>query len=135
MRARCWSTIKKAFTLLELTMAVAIVAVLVVCVWFYSANYGVFGQSTVDSYSLKTLNDALELYKMYGGMQVADTLGGPNGSSKMTNVINALKSGITIQGKNVPFINPGATLNLSGISGSGLGANFIFSGYTSKVSH
>jgi hypothetical protein len=76
--------------------------------------------------SVETLNDAINQYKLMGGMQKAHSLEGLNDRNMNEAVVAALKTGVSEAGYNQNFLNQRQDPDLSLIASTGQGALFRF---------
>lgn len=83
-------------------------------------------QNFCDQQSISTLNQAVELYRLSGGRNIAHSLMGDNTPQKVESVIGVLENGIMRNGQHIRFIAPMSNAQISRISATGQGNAFTF---------
>jgi len=115
---------KRAFTLMEIAMAGAIIVALFAIIIPGIVSYVQQAQRTADKQTLTVLNDALSYYKTRGGDIDALTLGAPIG-----NVIERLRTPATWVTGEVQFLNSGVTYQAASLDAVGEGVSYSFFRY------
>lgn len=118
----------RAFTLIELLATIAVIAVLVVGVLFFTVSYVQNARQTADRQTLTILNDALTRYKCEGGSVTSLTSGADIGR-----VLSALQSAITWGGRSHQVLRSALTYPARSLSASGDHAQYHFDRYNTYL--
>ncbi len=114
----------RAFTMIELMMSVAIIAMIVSAAIFFIVGYVNETRTTAKKVMLSTLNEALTRYKTQGGGTAGLTIGASIGR-----VLRQLKTPINWTGQVHQFLNNSLTIPARSLQVVGNYATFRFSGY------
>ncbi len=118
--------------MVELMATVAILGVLVAStVVFYFISNRTATRRIADKVVLRYLNEALDEYRINGGMTRSHSLGGSNTPAKISAVVTALKTGLTFNGLRTRYIHADYNIDTTCITAAGSGRSFYFKGYTS----
>ena len=121
----------RAFTMIELLAAIAIVAVITALVIPWVGNYMSWARLTAARHTCAVLNESLNEYRALGGLRKAYDMEGSTGSTLnaatlTTAAIEHLRSGFENSGQTVGFIHANQEINTAYIGSTGSGSTFRF---------
>jgi type II secretory pathway pseudopilin PulG len=117
--------------MIELLASIAILAAIVAIVFSFVGNYVDYAKLTASSRTVAILNEALNEYRVMGGIAKAHSLEGATAetfnSSQLTNaVVAALKNGFTNYSHHQTFIKSLPDIDTLAIASTGQGERFRF---------